>query len=513
MKPSYVLDRSAKIVLSIALCFVCPLLSAQNNKKSNNAAPPPPAPKAAPAKPAAAPVQHPNGASTGAARGPAAGNANGGAKGAGAGNGGGKGTGASSANSRGKEAGLGNSGGGGKGAGGSSVALYQPHPGDQEKSLPGGRKEFSNPKTGQRVVTDAHGNPRTIEAHRGLAGDKIVINRGPHGGRVVETGRFGNRVVSYGGRRGFVERPLRAGYISRTYVYGGHSYAHVYREYRYHDVVYYHYVPAYYYGPRFYGWAVTPWGAPVAYVWGGPLVTPWVYGGYFTPYPVYASPDLWLTDYLLTENLKLAYQNQHAGNDDQAPPAENNAQAASAPLSPEIKAQIAEEVRTQLAAERAAAAQPASSASQQPAGETEQLPPAMNQKFFVVSSSLELTTADGNSCSLSPGDVIQRRGKVVDANGGVAVEVVSSKSGDCAAESASTVQLAQLEDMHNQLREQLDSGLNLLAKNQAKGLPTGPASGQRAVADGTAEPAAGAEEQLVAQDGDASKLEAQVRQN
>jgi hypothetical protein len=222
---------------------------------------------------------------------------------------------------------------------------------------------------------------------------------------------------------------------------------------------------------------------------------------------------LWLTDYLLAENLRLAYESQQAGNGDQAPPAENNAQATSATLSPEVKAMIAEEVRTQLAAERAAAAQPSSSASQQPAAGPEQLPPAMSQKFFVVSSSLELTTTEGQACSLTPGDVIQRKGKVVGVDGGVAAEVVSSKPGDCAAESTTTVKLADLQDMHNQLREQLDSGLNMLAKNEAKGLPSGPASGARPVAEGTAGPAPDAAEQLVAQDADASKLEAQVRQN
>ena len=119
---------------------------------------------------------------------------------------------------------------------------YQGRPGDQQKALPGNRKEFHN-ANGQTVTTNARGEVRRIEAHRGLAGtDRIVINRTPRGGRVVETGRPGSRVVSYGRNHGFVERPLRAGYMSRTYFRGDRRYAHVYHEYGYHDRRYYRYV-------------------------------------------------------------------------------------------------------------------------------------------------------------------------------------------------------------------------------------------------------------------------------
>jgi hypothetical protein len=176
-----------------------------------------------------------------------------------------------------------------------------------------------------------------------------------------------------------------------------------------------------------------------------------------------------------------------------------------------MKALIADEVRQQLAAERAAAVQPSSLGSQQPATGTEQLPPAMNQRFFVVASNLDVPAASGQTCSLTPGDVIQRKGKDV-IFGGVAVEVVASKPGDCTADSPATVQLADLQEMHNQFREQLDTGLKLLAENQAKGLPSGPAAGARPVADGTADPVADAGAQLAAQETDAAKVEAQVRQ-
>ena len=393
---------------------------------------------------------------------------------------------------------------------------YSPPIGVPAKPLPNGYKEYREP-SGRVLTTNARGEVQRIEAPRGLAGgNKIVVNRGPGGARLVETGHPGARVVSYGPHRGFVERGVagRPGYISRTYVVGGRSYAHVYREYRYHGFAYYHYVPAVYYGPGFYGWAVTRWGAPMRYAWFG-LATPapWFgfYAGYFTPDPTYASPDLWLTDYLIAENLRLAYESQQAGNGGQAPPPPSNVQPTAATLSPGMKALIADEVRQQLAAEKASAVQPTSSSPEQLAPGSEQLPPAMNQRFFVVSANLDVTTAAGQACSLTPGDIIQRKGQTVTTDGGVDVDVVSSKPGDCAADSRAAVQLADLQEMHNQFREKLDSGLKMLAENQAKGLPNGPAAGARPVADGTAEPVADAESQLVAQEADAAKLEAQVR--
>jgi hypothetical protein len=329
---------------------------------------------------------------------------------------------------------------------------------------------------------------------------------------MVVTGRPGARVVSYGPHRGFVERTVRPGYISRTHVVGGRSYAHVYREYRYHGLVYYHYVPAFYYGPGFYTWAVTPWGAPVPYAWGGGIVAPWFgfYAGYFTPYPVYGSPDLWLTDYLVAENLRLAYESQQAEDDGQTPPSAQNAQSAAATLSGETKALIADEVRQQLAAEKAAAASP-----NQPAAPTsEQAPSALDPavRVFVVSSAIDVA-AGSQECSLTPGDIVTRIDDTPDVNQNVSALVTASKKTDCPTGEKVAVSVQDLQEMHNQFRVQLDSGLKTLAENQARGLPKGPATGARPVAEGTTDPVPDAEAQITTQEADASKLEAQVRQN
>jgi len=381
---------------------------------------------------------------------------------------------------------------------------YQPSNRDQTKTLAGGYKEYS--QSGRTVRTDATGQVRHVEV-QGIAG-KTVINRVPGGGREVITGRPGARTVSWGPNRGYVERPLRPGYISRTYVYGGRSYAYAYREYHYGTFAYYRYVPAYYYGPRFYGWVATPWVAPVAYPW--PVVAyPWFgfYAGYYTPYGFYGSPDLWLTDYLMSENLRMGYDNQHS--DESGTQANQQVSNAQPTVTPEMKAMIADEVRQQLAAEQAAAAQPPSAAGA--AGS--QAPPALSQKFFVVASNLEVT-ANGQPCTLTPGDIIERRGKDAGPDGNVAVEVVSSKKGDCLADSSTPaqVQLTDLQEMHNQFMQNLDSGLKVLADGQTKGLPAAPAANAQPVPDGTVTPSSDAGAILLAQDRESTKLESQMSQ-
>jgi hypothetical protein len=66
--------------------------------------------------------------------------------------------------------------------------------------------------------------------------------------------------------------------------------------------------------------------------------------------------------------------------------------------------------------------------------------------------------------------------------------------------------------MHNQLREQIDSGLKMLAENKAKGLPSPPVALSRPVAEGTADQDSSATELLDSQQQQASTLEGKVRQ-
>jgi hypothetical protein len=387
------------------------------------------------------------------------------------------------------------------------IGPYHPGAGEITKDGPGGRKVYVDPKFNRTVTTDARGEIRRIEAPHGFVGKKIIIDRNPRGGREVVIGGVGDRVVSYGDRRGFVERPLREGYVSRTYVSGGRSYARVYRRYDYRGIAYYSYVPGVYYAPAFYRWLAGPWGAGVAYGWGG-MANPWFgfYAAYFTPYPTYASAGSWLTDYLLAENLKTAYQNQQRAGS--APVPTPAAYAAGSSITPDTKAMIAEEVLQQVAIEQVASLQPAN-ANWGPAAEA--IPPALTAKFFIVSANLDVT-AGGQACALTPGDVIQRKASTVATDGAVAVEVVSSKPGDCAANSLTGVEFAGLQEMQNQLRESVDSGLQMLAGGQVRGVIP-PAAGARTAAEGVAQPGADAISLLAAQEVEASRQEIQVVQN
>ena len=74
------------------------------------------------------------------------------------------------------------------------------------------------------------------------------------------------------------------------------------------------------------------------------------------------------------------------------------------------------------------------------------------------------------------------------------------------------VNIADLQEMHNQFRQHLDSGLKVLAdpQEQAKGLPPAPAANPREVPEGKATPASDAEAALLAQNSDSEKLESQI---
>jgi hypothetical protein len=358
-----------------------------------------------------------------------------------------------------------------------------------------------------------------------------TINRGPRGERKVETVRADrSRVVSFGRRGGYVERPLDRGgrqYLQRTYVIGGVSYVHVYRGYHYHGRPYFVYVPPYYYAPAYYGWVFNPWPRPVYYSWGW-YGSPWYrpYGYYFAPYPVYPYASLWLTDYLIAENLRLAYEAdqysfQPGGNSAGAvlaayhPAGQAKAGQATtdrpAVLTPEVKQMIADEVKAVIADQQKGAGS-ASAASSTDSGD--EIPPALdpNHQVFVAFSVVE-ADEDGDTCSLTSSDVIKRVEDTPDEDNTVAVQVLASKNSDCAIGSTVRVQLTDLIDMENHLREQVDAGLKILSEKQGKdGLPPAPAANPRAIAEGMATPDPTAAADLHKQEQEADQTEKEVEQ-
>jgi hypothetical protein len=349
----------------------------------------------------------------------------------------------------------------------------------------------------KRVSFDRGGHMRDIHA-RGME-----VHRTMNHQRTFVAERNGRRIVGLGPHRGYVQRvyPSRNGrvYVQRTYVVGGVRYASVYRSYTWRGVAYYHYVPAYYYRPAFYGWAYSPWSVHIAWGWGWGGA-PWYgyYGYYFAPYPVYAAPSFWLTDYVLAANLQLAYADREsaAGNDFQGDPGngDNNADQAApttVQLSPEVKQLIADEVQRQIAAERDAAQSPqpvqpapgpgptdsgsgGPGAPGSPAPEETPTVLSPNSRVFIVSSTLDVTNGDGTECSLTAGDVILRTSDTPDGTK-VGVNVLTSKRGDCPNNTNTSVDVSDLQEMQNQFRQQLDSGLKVLSEDQGKnGMPSAP---------------------------------------
>ena len=291
----------------------------------------------------------------------------------------------------------------------------------------------------------------------------------------------GSRLVGYR-HGGYVEHSFRYGghdVYRRNYYYGGRYYSRFYNPYSYHGVFLNVYAPSVYFGPAFYGYAYAPWGVPVAYSWGW-AGSPWYgyYGGYFSPYPVYASPSLWLTDYLVAQSLQASYQEQAAANaaaaqQQQFPP--DGQQPAA--LTPDVKAQIADEVRRQIALENAErTSTPANSMPDPASSGIARMLSDNNPHVFVASTPLSLVTA-GGECGITEGDVLQLRGApLVNATAADAV-VLASKGQDCSKGALVSVSLPDLQDMQNHMRETIDQGMTELQQKQGTGgLPALPAS-------------------------------------
>jgi len=392
--------------------------------------------------------------------------------------------------------------------------VYHPTAGVKQTAVPGGGSSYFNPKTNKTVTTDASGRVSGVSAP-GLkasniradgrpatftrtlpGGGTMTMNRPLRGERRVEVVRPGGVRVVTMGRRGFVERPFRPGYVSRTYVSGGRTDVRVYRTYTYGSITYYTYVPRYYYQPAFYGWAASPWAMPVSYAWGwGPVGWYGFYGGYFAPEAMYPSASLWLTDYLLAENLRQSYEDRQAAGE-QLTSQDGQGTA----LTPEVKQAIAEQVSRDLADERAAAAQPPGAT---PPPTTANAPPP------------DLTPSDGGpGCALTAGDIIERTARGMTPDGKIAINVLNGKDGDCQADTASTIDLATLQDMQNQYREQLAAGAGKLAQSEGQSLPSGPPAGNpRQVAEGQAPAAADAQSLVSQQNQDADRTDSEIKQS
>lgn len=305
-----------------------------------------------------------------------------------------------------------------------------------------------------------------VNVYHGATGRTVVVREAPDHTRVfVERGGVG-----------YVQHPYVYGghpYLARTYYVGGRSYESFYRGYPYHGVYLEVYAPVRYYPVGFYGWALNPWVAPVPYRWGWGGA-PWFgyYAWYFTPYPVYASPPLWLTDYLIGQSLNAAYQAQmNAQAAGQVPPPPQGQVA----MTPEVKQAIADEVRRQMALESAEAQSNSRGLEPDPASSgIAQMLSDNNPHVFVVGDPLDLINTAGQECAITEGDVLQLAGPPSPDGTAATLVVLASKGGaECRSGSTVNVALTDLQNMQNHMRQTLDAGLADLQAHQ-NGLPSPP---------------------------------------
>jgi len=367
---------------------------------------------------------------------------------------------------------------------------------------------------GHEATFDPHGNAKVVHA------GETTVSRGPGGARRTEIYREDHsRVVAYGHGRGFVEHPYEYGehrYYARAYYYHGGYYRGYYRGYTYHGVYLYGYTPAYYYPPVYYGWAYNPWPAPVAYGWGWGA-SPWYgyYGAYFAPYPVYPSAAYWLVDYMVAASLAEAYaagvaagansaQLRHIGPAHLVYASYDPETGTTSPtMTKEVKDAIADEVKLELATAQKTADPGASNS-----GSLETLLADGKPHVFVASAGLTVSSS-GTDCGLTEGDVLALSAPPTEDASSADLRVLASKQADCAKGSTVTVELTDLQEMHNHLLANIDKGMAEMKDHPGHGgLPAPPAeaiSGTKeapyAAAAPAADPNGGADVDNAAQQG------------
>jgi hypothetical protein len=314
---------------------------------------------------------------------------------------------------------------------------------------------------------DVHDARRGMDIHHNLAGGRrVMMERSDH-----------SRLYYERGRAGYISHPYMYGgheFARRTYYWHGRAYDRFYRPYGYRGIDLEVYAPVRFYSVGFYGWAYQPWGAPVRYGWGWGG-SPWYgyYGGYFSPYSVYAGPNLWLTDYLISQSLQAQYEAELA-NGPPPPPL-----VGYAPLTPEVKDQISQEVQRQIALENSEAQQNAQQQQPDPAssGIARMLSDGQSH-VFVAGKEVDVVDAGGQECAVTDGDVLKLNNPPGPSDSTASLTVLATKGGsDCRRSAVVQVAFDDLQDMQNHMRETVDQGLQELQEKQGKsGLPPAPPS-------------------------------------
>src|ERR1035441_2837100 len=127
--------------------------------------------------------------------------------------------------------------------------------------------------------------------------------------------------------------------------------------------------------------------------------------------------------------------------------------------------------------------------------------------------SLPSPTSDGNECAPTPGDVVYRTGDKPDDDKMVDATVKSAKKDECPVGATVGIDVSDLQDMHNSLRQTMDEGLKKLAENNGKnGLPAAPDTKTTAGEVPPPAPDSNVQDDLAQTQKDADQAEAEAKQ-
>ena len=186
-------------------------------------------------------------------------------------------------------------------------------------------------------------------------------------------------------------------------------------------------------------------------------------------------------------------------------------------LTPDVKQEIADEVKGQIALENQEQQQNAQNQDTDPGSSgIARLLSDGHKHVFVVGSALDVTDSNQAECALSDGDALALMSPPPPDATTADLVVLASKGGnECAKSSTVTVQLTDLQEMQNHMRELIDQGLQELQSKQGQGgVPQAPPSAQSQPAPAQyaeiappAEPNAGTEIQQQTQQADQAETD------
>jgi hypothetical protein len=231
----------------------------------------------------------------------------------------------------------------------------------------------------------------------------------------------------------------------QSHHHGDHD--HYYHHHHWGHGYYYCYVHYWSYDPWFWGFYFAPFPAPWTYTWlwfGAPWYVSW--GWYYQPYPYYAAPSYWVTDYVISSMLEDEYERGYA-----AGYAEGQ-QNAGTPISEPVKEQLRVQVDETAQAFQTEQEILLENALQNP------------EYLFVVDTPISAATAGSGTCSLSGGDIIKPGGQLDPEVPVSSMAVVTSKAESCAAGTVVSVSFTDLQEMMNTFGERVDDGLNEMQK-------------------------------------------------